>query len=182
MEIYLGGGSHVVLRVSWGLGQSTGLNGRVSGARGSRETIKFFFVFEINISVKPLVVPVPLITPDGASEFSQSQHRIRTQATMATCVQLSNALATEPFWLTHLELFGTSTVTRVCIKWPRFLLSFKSSRWRHLFFLISPMSCGSVHEGIGYPEPSLQGCILTYTTSKARAQVSSVSTCRSTTW
>ena len=36
------------------------------------------------------------------------------------------------------------------------------------------MSCGPVHEGIGYPEPSHQGCILTYTTLKAKAQGSSV--------
>ena len=51
-----------------------------------------------------------------------------------------------------------------------------------LVFSGIPMSYGSVHEGIGYPVPSHQGCILTYTTLKAKAQGSSVSTCKPTTW
>ena len=44
-EAYLGGGSHVALKVSWGLGQSAGLNGRVSGTRGSRGTLKKIVFF-----------------------------------------------------------------------------------------------------------------------------------------
>ena len=67
MEAYLGGGIHVVLRVSWGLGQSVGLNGRVLGTGGSRGTIKKNIFLRNKISVKPLVVLVPLFTPDGAS-------------------------------------------------------------------------------------------------------------------
>ena len=47
-EVYLGGGNYVVLRVSWGPGDSSGLlNRRVSGTRGGKGTLKKIIFIKI---------------------------------------------------------------------------------------------------------------------------------------